>query len=383
MAFEYIQQHLKAQQQNNLLRKQICIEHNDGRHISVAGTQYLNFSSNDYLGLNQHPQINKAMNEGVERFGLCSSGSSLVTGHHYAHQALEETICAWLNKPNCLLFSSGFAANSGLMNALGQPNTQLWLDKLSHASMIDGALASAGKVRRFQHNDITQLQRLLAGSKQKGVATDQLFFTEGVFSMDGDEAEIKQLAQLAKQEKAVFCVDDAHAIGIIGEHGEGSISKAPIDIVMATFGKAIATSGAFIACENNVYDYLVNFCRHYIYSTAMSPAIAWATKQAIELIQTETWRRDKIKQLTALLKNELMAGVKILPSTTSIQAIIIGEQDKALHISEQLKKRGIWLSAIRPPTVPRGTSRLRVTVCSNHKEQDIKYLAECINETLN
>jgi len=381
MAFDFIQQKLHAQQQNACFRQRICLEQQAGRELVVAGKRYLNFSANDYLGLNHHPAIAKAMQDGVDRFGICSTGSSLLTGYHYAHQVLEETICEWLNKPHCLLFSSGFAANSGLLQALGSNHSYFWLDKLSHASMIDGALASNAKVKRFAHNNIEQLNQLMTRMPDKS-NTSQLIFSEGVFSMDGDQAKVAQLRQIATQHHAWLAIDDAHAIGVIGDRGQGSVSIAAIDIIMATFGKALATSGAFIACDAPLHDYLVNFCRDYIYSTAISPALAWATNCAIQLAQNDTWRREKITELTDQLIKAVASPIKIIPSNSSIQAIIIGDAAQALLVGEQLKQRGIWLSAIRPPTVPIGQSRLRVTICANHNNKDISYLAKCLNEIL-
>ena len=350
MAFEFISQQLAQQQAESRYRQRICVAEQSGRALVVNGKSYLNFSSNDYLGLNNHSLINKAMQEGIDKFGISASASSLITGYHYAHQALEADICQWLNKPKCLLFTSGFAANSGIFQALGQANSHFWLDKLSHASMIDGALASKAKLKRFRHNDITQLKHLLANNEN----LDHIIASEGVFSMDGDQADVVGLADLAKQHSALLYLDDAHSIGVIGEQGQGSVSLAPADIVMATFGKAIASSGAFVACNEQLFEYFVNFSRHYIYSTAMSPALAWATRKSINIIQTEQWRRDKIIELSALLRQSLTSNIKLIATSSSIHALVVGNEKSALLASEKLKAKGIWLTAIRPPTVPRG-----------------------------
>lgn len=377
-AFDFIKDKLAAQKAGALYRQRNCIEAIDGSQIKVDGKWYLNFSGNDYLGLSQTSALKQAMQEGVDRFGACSTGSSLLTGYHYAHQALENTLCQWLNKPHCILFASGFGANHGVLQALGQKDSYLWLDKLSHASLIDGALDSKAQVKRFLHNNGEQLQKFLS----KNPSADKLVVSEGVFSMDGDSANLSELAAICQQHQAWLYLDDAHSVGVIGEQGQGSSSQIKPDIVMATFGKAIATSGAVVACDKDVFDYLTNFSRHYIYSTAISPALAWATKASIEMIQREQWRRDKIVELSALFKKQLSDEVTILPTESSIHALIIGDEEKTMAIAEQLKNRGIWLSAIRPPTVPKGTSRLRVTVCAHHSANDINVLAKNINEVL-
>jgi len=392
MAFEFTKEKLVVQKTQSRYRQRVCLQQanaNSSQHstahgaqIIVDGKKYINFSSNDYLGLNNHPQINQALQEGVDKFGLCSSSSSLVTGFHYAHQALEDKICQWLNKPKCLLFSSGFAANVSIFQTLGQENSHFFLDKLSHASMIDGAYSSKAKVKRFAHNNMSQLSQLLSHSD----CNNKLIASEGVFSMDGDQAELNKLENLAEEYNAWLYLDDAHSIGVIGKQGQGSSSflkgNNQPNIIMATLGKAIATSGAFLACDESLHDYLINFARHYIYSTAISPAVAWATIKSIELIQHDQWRRDKIIELNNLLMQSLNDNIEIVLSDSSIHAIIIGDEQKALNVSKQLKEHGIWLTAIRPPTVAIGTSRLRVTICSTHNYNDIKHLAHCINEAL-
>ncbi|MCJ8321895.1 MAG: 8-amino-7-oxononanoate synthase [Colwellia sp.] len=397
MSFEFITQQLKQQHQQARFRQRVChdgeVGQSNGREIVVDGKSYLNFSSNDYLGLNNHPLINKALQEGIDRFGLSASASSLVTGFSYAHQTLENEICQWLNKPRCLLFSSGFSANLGILQALGQSSANIWLDKLSHASLIDGALSSKATVKRFKHNDINHLNTLISSIKQKtntdnGLhepilkTRDNIIVSEGVFSMDGDLAPIEQLSSLSNRYDGKLFIDDAHSIGVIGKNGQGSSSLANIDIVMATFGKAIASSGAFVVCQEDVFEYLTNFSKHYIYSTAISPALAWATNQSIKIIQTEHWRREKITELSEQFNQLLSPGIDLIPTQSSIHGLVVGGEEKTLLASKKLKERGLWVTAIRPPTVPLNSSRLRVTICSNHNANDIRYLAKNINEVL-
>ncbi|HCM47004.1 MAG TPA: 8-amino-7-oxononanoate synthase [Colwellia sp.] len=381
MSFDFIRHDVKEQKANYRYRQLVCNSTtSQGKEIVFNGKSYLNFSSNDYLGLNNHVEINKALQEGADKFGVCASSSSLVTGYHYAHQALEEDICQWLNKAKCLLFSSGFTANLALFQALGKnEESHFYLDKLSHASMIDGAYHSKAKVKRFNHNNIEHLTKLL---NSKTNFPNKLIASEGIFSMDGCQAKVLELAQVAKSNQAWLYLDDAHCIGVIGNEGQGSNYFADIDITMATMGKAIGTSGAFLTCDEDLHEYLVNFSRHYIYSTAISPAIAWATRKSISIIQKEHWRRDKISELSALFSELLSSEVELVVTQSSIHAIIIGDEKKALSISEYLKKQGIWLTAIRPPTVAINSSRLRVTICASHNAKDIKYLAECINKAI-
>lgn len=379
MAFSFIEEKLNEQTSLSRYRKRRCITDQNGPLIQVDGKQYLNFSSNDYLGLQQNAIIENAFKEGVEKFGSGASASSLVTGHHYAHQALEETLCEWVNKPRCLLFSSGFSANVGVLNALGENDTHFYLDKLSHASLIDGTLSSNAKFKRFAHNNVKQLEQYLT----KQSCDNKLIVSEGVFSMDGDQACINKLVTTAKKHNAWTYIDDAHSLGVIGKYGEGSSSYSnEIDIVMGTFGKAIATSGAFIGCSEALHEYFINFSRHYIYSTAISPAVAWATRASVLFIQQANAEREKIKSLSKLFSTTLDPRVKLLSSDSSIHAIVIGSETETLKVSEKLKNKGIWLSAIRPPTVAPNSSRLRVTICSNHNVNDIKLLANSINEAL-
>jgi 8-amino-7-oxononanoate synthase len=386
MAFDFLTTNIAEQKQRARYRVRQCVAEQNGRYVNIDHKSYLNFSSNDYLGLNHHPKINQALQAGAERFGTCASGSSLITGYSYAHQALENDICDWLNKAKCLLFASGFSANNALMHALGDKSCELYLDKLSHASLIDGALSSDAKVKRFLHNDTEQLQRFLRQGQAKanddGKDLNQVIVSEGVFSMDGDQADVTNLAKIAQQHNALLYLDDAHSMGVVGDKGQGSSSIAAPDIVMATFGKSIATSGAFVACDELLADYLVNFSRHYIYSTAISPALAWATKKSIEIIQTEHWRREKIVELSQLLASKLSHKVQLINNASSIHAIVIGDEVATLDVCQKLRDKGIWLSAIRPPTVPKNSSRLRVTVTSSHEIKDINYLANCINEVI-
>jgi 8-amino-7-oxononanoate synthase len=384
MAFSFIDEKLAQAHQQGRYRERQLIENSQGREIRVAGKSYLNFSSNDYLGLNQETDIVSALEKGAQLFGSSSSASSLVTGYHQVHQDLEQALCAWLNLEACLLFTSGFSANSGVLASLANKDTQIVLDKLSHASLIDGAvLAKAqanAKFTRFHHNDTDHLASRLA--KHHG---DQLIVTESIFSMDGDLAPLAEIQSLQQRHQAMLYIDDAHGLGVLGDRGQGATSQVATDdiLLMGTFGKALASSGAFIGGSRKVIDYLINYCRHYIFSTSISPAQAYATLASISLCQQQQWRRDKIFELQQLFKKGLKDTINITNSSSSIIGVIVGEEVDTLAVSKKLKERGIWLSAIRPPTVPVGTSRLRVTVTANHNAKDIKYLTENLNELIN
>lgn len=371
---------LAERKRSALYREKHMVEWQNARHIKVNGRTYLNFSSNDYLGLNQHPDINKSLQEGADKFGVCSSASSLITGFQYAHQSLEQDICEWLGVERCLLFNSGFSANQAVLSTFQGPETKFWLDKLSHASLIDGVTIDNNKFKRFLHNDVEQLERLLS----KDTKHHHVIVSEGVFSMDGDSAPIQALQQTTNKHDGLLYLDDAHSIGVSGENGRGSLAvSSQLDFVMATLGKAIATSGAFVTCSQDWHDYFVNFARHYVYSTAMSPAIAWATKKSIEIVQKEQWRRDRIKELSALFSATLNSEIEVMPTQSSIHAVVLGKESHALKAAQRIRKDGFWLTAIRPPTVPTGTSRLRVTICATHKDKDIINLAESINRAVN
>lgn len=381
MSFDFLQDDLAKQKAKSRYRYLTCNE-TSGQHktITVDDESYINFSSNDYLGLNNHPKITQALQDGIDKFGLCASSSSLVTGYHYAHQALENQVCEWLNKSKCLLFSSGFTANLALFEALGKnEQSGFYLDKLSHASMIDGAFNTQAKVKRFQHNNIDHLNTLL---NTKNAPANKLIASEGIFSMDGCSAKVSELATVAKNNNAWLYLDDAHSIGVIGNEGQGSNSIANIDITMATMGKSFATGGALLACSKQLHEYLVNFSRHYIYSTAISPAMAWASKTSIELIKTEQWRRDKIIELSALFTESLDNHIEVITTHSSIHAIVIGDEQKTIQVSETLKRQGFWVTPIRPPTVAVNSSRLRVTICADHSVIDINNLSESINKAL-
>jgi 8-amino-7-oxononanoate synthase len=392
MAFDFIGSALNKRRSEGLLRTRHSIDSSSGSLIEVQGQHYINFSSNDYLGMRQSSVVAQAWVDGISEYGGGSGASSLVTGYTNAHQALEEYLAIELKRDKVLLFNSGFAANQAVCQALfaqkhGKKDDVILADKLMHASFIEGAQSSKAKLSRFSHNDLAHLQ-LLLNSVDKQSAQNTLVATEGVFSMDGDQAPLREILPIAEQADAWLMVDDAHGFGVLGETGLGvvqsnSLSQQQVPILMATFGKAVGTAGAFVAGSHDLIDYLINFAKHYVYSTAMPAAQAYATLVSVQSKQSVA-RRDilgqRIEQFRALA---IKAGLKLLPSNTAIQPLLIGDAQQAITASEQLKALGVWVAAIRHPTVPKNTDRLRITLSAAHSTKDIEALVDALQVVLN
>lgn len=365
MAFEYLNKTLAARQQASLYRQRIAFERVGPRFLLRNNTQYLNFASNDYLGLGEEPIT------GLENT-LGASSSSLVTGYQNAHIALENYLKSKLNYQACLLFNSGFSANASVLKSLmNEANSEIFQDKLNHASLIDGGLAANATNTRFNHNDLKHLTRRLEKSK----AQHKLIVSEGVFSMDGDSAPVAELAHIAKQHNAWLMIDDAHGFGVMGNHGLGSCDDVKPEILIITFGKACASSGAAVLCSQNVADYLLQFNRDYTYSTAMSPWLASATLSRLERLYSADEKRARLKDNIAYFKTLASNhNLALMPSNSAIQPLVLGDSESCLALSEYLKSNGIWLTAIRPPTVPHNTARLRITITAAHQAADIEQL---------
>lgn len=378
MSFNHLSDTLTRLQASHLRRRVVEVNGGNDVQLSANNNAYLNFSSNDYLGLATDSSVIEASVEAARTYGIGSGGSSLVTGHSSLHQRLQDLICDITEQESCMLFSSGFAANSGVISALLQKDDLLIQDKLNHASLMEAGMQSDATMKRFHHNDMTRLGQLLAVSNKQSVGS-KLIVTEGVFSMDGDEGELSSIDHLARQSDSWLMVDDAHGFGING-NGRGSCAKANIqpNLLMATFGKAIGTSGAFVAANSDVIDFLINTCRHYIYSTALPIPVVAATIKSIELSQ-QTWRHDKLNERIEHFRSRAQrAGLQLMASSSAIQPIIVGASDKAIAMSDYLKSHGLWVSAIRPPTVPVNTARLRVTLSNNHQLSHIDTLVDSL-----
>lgn len=406
MPFEKLQDELDTRAAQGLLRHYRILQSAQGVRIRVDDKPVLSFASNDYLGLASHPQLLAVLQEGMEQFGLGAGASHLVSGHFSMHDELQQALAVFVGKPAALLFSSGYLANLGVVQALVGRKDSIFADRLNHASLNDAMLLSRAQVQRYRHNDMAHLEQLLSQPKRGR----KLVITDAVFSMDGDLAPLPELLALCEQFDAWLLVDDAHGFGILGEHGRGSLfhhddpvrkissfcleggSRAPVCrnaadlsspriIYMATLGKAAGVSGAFIAAEQVVIDTLVQTARSYIYTTASPPALSGVLLASLRLLQKEEWRRVQLRKLVA----QLRAGLRATPwgqmhSETPIQPLLVGKNNLAVALSDELYKRGIWVPAIRPPTVPQGTARLRISLSAAHSEQDVAQLISILHE---
>ncbi len=346
--------------------------------ISIDGQSYINFSSNDYLGLASSQELKAAYQDSVTKYGIGSGASPLVTGHSRPHRSLESQLCEWLGYPRALLFGSGFSANQAVLFSLLEKGDLLLQDRLNHASLIEAGHLSPANMRRFKHNNMADLSRYLKRSQNTLVAT------ESVFSMDGDIAPIDNLMELCHGSQSWSMIDDAHGIGVLGEDGRGarSLSKHRPDILVVTFGKAFGLNGAAVLCGDDMADYLTQFARHYIYSTAMSPAHAAALSKAASMIQTQHWRREKLRDLSEQLHHQVSDLHCLVETKTPIKPWMCGDADNAIKLSNALKEHGIWTTAIRPPTVPNNSARLRITLSAAHQESDIDTLSDSLRRSM-
>ncbi len=377
-----ITQTLQRKREQQLYRSRKVLTSPQGPRVCIDDQNYLSFCSNDYLGLANHPELVQALQKGADLYGVGSGAAHLISGHTKAHHALEEEIAEFVQRPRALLFSTGYMANLGAVTALIRKDDSVFEDRLNHASLIDAGLASGARFRRYRHIDVDSLIDLLSSS----TATRKLVVTDGVFSMDGDIAPLDQLARIAKQHNAWLMVDDAHGLGVLGEQGRGSIqsfglSTLDVPVLMGTLGKGLGSFGAFVAGETDLVEFLIQKARTYIYTTAMPSAVAEATRASLRLVQRDQWRRDKLKHLIERFRaGAEQLGLPLTNSTTPIQALMIGDNGKSLALSQQLLDKGILISAIRPPTVPENSARLRITLSALHEEPDIDLLLNLLEQ---
>jgi 8-amino-7-oxononanoate synthase len=364
-----------------LRRSRRVLDGVQGARVTLDGREYLSFSSNDYLGLAGHPAIAEAARRAAAEHGVGAGAAHLLSGHHRLHHDLEQELADFVGMPAALLFSTGYMANLGVIQALLDRHGEVFADRLNHASLVDAALLSRAKLARYPHLDLATLERQLAASQ----AAVKLIASDTVFSMDGDLAPVAELLELAERFDAWLYLDDAHGFGVIGEHGEGVLSRLtsrpPRLIYLATLGKAAGVSGAFVAGRGDLIEWLVNKARTYIYTTAQPPLLAAAVSASMKLIAEEPWRRQRLGELVTRLKAG-MVGLpwSLLPSDTPIQPLLVGDPHAALTLAEGLKRRGILTPAIRPPTVPQGTARLRISLSAAHAPEDVDELLAALHE---
>ena len=382
MTFEALQEALNARAAAGLTRRRRVVEQAEGPRLVVDGKELLAFCTNDYLGLAQHPEVTLAFADAVRSFGAGAGSAHLIAGHHRAHHQLEEKLAAFTGRERALLFSTGYMANLGIGAAFAGRGTWVLQDRLNHASLLDAA--GPARLKRYAHADVGAARALLEGADTRPA----LVMTDGVFSMDGDIAPVKALADLCKEFDVPLVVDDAHGLGVLGATGAGTLDHAGLDqndvpILMGTLGKAFGVFGAFAAGSETVIETLIQHARTYIYSTAMPPALAVATLASISVMQAEPWRRERVRVLAARFAEGARArGLPVMDSSTPIQPLLVGSTEGALAASAALEARGFLVTPIRPPTVPDGTARLRVTLSAAHEEAQVDALLDALAEVL-
>lgn len=369
--------------QQGLYRSRRVIESPQGINLNVDGKTIVNFCSNDYLGLANHPDVVNAFKAGADRYGVGSGSAHLICGHSTAHHALEEELAVFTGRDRALLFSTGYMANIGVISALLGRGDAVFEDRLNHASLLDGGLMSGARFKRYAHADAADLE-----AKLENALGRKLVVTDGVFSMDGDFAPLDELVVAAKKHDAWLMVDDAHGLGVIGEHGGGivehyGLAQDDVPVLMGTLGKGFGTCGAFVAGSDVLIETLIQKARTYIYTTALPAAVAEATRASLKIASAENWRRDKLKQLSERFSvGAGQLGLQVMPSLSAIQPILIGDSQSAVDISNALLNAGFLVGAIRPPTVPQGSARLRVTFSALHEEQHVDRLLDTLDRII-
>ncbi|MCX8048562.1 MAG: 8-amino-7-oxononanoate synthase [Methylohalobius sp.] len=377
-----LEQRLARRNSDGRYRRRLLIDGRRGAEIVVAGRCLVNFCSNDYLGLADHPQVIQALAQGAAIYGVGSGASHLVCGHFRPHDALERELAEFTGRERVLVFSTGYQANLGVIAALAGRGDLVLEDRLNHASLLDGAKIAGCRLKRYPHCNHQALAALLEESQARFIATD------GVFSMDGDLAPLPELAMIAARHKCWLYVDDAHGFGVLGQRGAGTLEhfglgQKEVPILMATFGKALGVFGAFVAGGEEVIETLIQEARTYIYTTALPPALAQAVLTSLRLVQKEAWRRERLKELIERFRLGAKAlGLPLLPSETPIQPLVVGDSQKAVELSRKLMDKGFWVAAIRPPTVPSGSARLRITLTCAHSLDQVDGLLQALERSL-
>lgn len=376
-----LQKALDQRKADGLLRQRRLLDSPQAETIVTDNQQYISFCSNDYLGLANHPALIASMQQAAGEAGVGSGASNLITGHHRYHDELEQQLAKFVDMPAAMLFSTGYMANIGVLGALAGRGDAIFADKLNHACLNDGSYYSMADFHRFPHNDVAALERLLAKSQAKR----KIIAVDAVFSMDGDLAPLQIYLDLCEQYDAYLYVDDAHGFGVLGELGQGSLNhlhlKSPRIIMMATLGKAAGVAGAFVAGEKVVIDYLIQTAKSYVYSTPAPPALSATLSTSLALIAEGDALRKQLQQLMHVLKSNLaLKKWQLMPSETAVQPLLVGGNHAVVKVSEFLQQHQILVPAIRPPTVPKNTARLRISLSAAHSEADVLTLAQAINE---
>ena len=379
--FSGLQNELTQRKADGLLRQRRLLDSPQAEHIIANDKHFLSFCSNDYLGLANRPELIAAMQKAAGDSGVGSGASNLITGHHRYHDSLEKQLAKFVEMPAALLFSTGYMANIGVIGALMGRHDAIFADKLNHACLNEGAYLSRAAFHRFAHNDVAALEKLL----KESTANHNLIAADAVFSMDGDIAPLAEYLELCEKYNAYLYIDDAHGFGVLGEHGKGSLSylnlKSPRIIMMATLGKAAGVAGAFVAGEQVVIDYLIQKANSYVYSTPAPPALSATLSAAVTLIENGDDLRAHLRLLITTLKANLdLKKWQLMPSDTAVQPLVVGSNHAALALSERLQEQGILVPAIRPPTVPVNTARLRISLSAAHSVEDVLRLADAINQ---
>ncbi|MDD2752442.1 MAG: 8-amino-7-oxononanoate synthase [Candidatus Omnitrophica bacterium] len=359
-----IREFLKARKGQGLLRELKSISSRGQGRIKFSGKSYFDFSSNDYLGLSDHPYLIEQSKKAIEKFGVSSSSSRLLSGTLDLHRQLEENMAKFKKKQAAIVFNSGYQANLGIISSLCKQGDCIFADRLIHASLIDGILLSGAKFFRFQHNDANHLEALL--KKERNKFKNCLIITESIFSMDGDKAPLKEFVSLKEKYQVQLFVDEAHATGIFGKNGAGLVEELglekQVDLIMGTFSKALGGFGGYLAASKKIVDYLVNTCRSFIYSTALPPGVIAANLASLELIKKEPQRRIQLLENAAYLHRELLNQGFVIKGESQIVPLIIGDNLRAVECAKNLQAKSFWVLAIRPPTVPIGQARLRFSL---------------------
>ena len=382
---EAVQAQLSEIESSGLYRRRVVHSGPQSVSVTVAGNELLNFCSNDYLGLANDPRLAEAMCEAIQQYGVGSGASPLVCGYSEAHEQLENQVASLCKRDRALVFSSGYLANLAVSATLAPGRDDcIYQDRLNHASIIDAAKLGNARLCRYSHSDIDGLRQMIA----EPVRGKKLVVTDAVFSMDGDIARLADIAEISREAGACLVVDDAHGLGVLGRDGGGTLEELGLDqdavpLMVATFGKAVGCSGAFVAGREDLVELLLQQARPYIYSTAMPPALAKTACRGIELVKNEAWRREKLRQLATSLDQALPRnGVLEGGCSPAIRPVIVGDASRALELSQALREEGILVTAIRPPTVPANTARLRVTLSAAHEPKDLQQLLDVLGPAM-